>query len=109
MHPLPENSERYIQYHSGRYVICWVKRITWNLYRAIVRRDAHRAYKGMVGMYDQANRTAAEKTYRTAESAKSERVAEAWDHFKFHQRRNPNAEDGTGVSIKGMRSAEAST
>ncbi len=100
---LPEYSERNIQYKDRRYVVCWVKRLTPALVPAIARRDAQRNKKGLVGVFDEdlAARTAQKKTEE--KQSREARVYSGYDRFKFDLRKNPNAEDGTGVSIKGMK------
>lgn len=98
---LPENSEAYIQYHSKRYVVCWVKRLDMRLVRAVIERDSHRHAGGLAQAFDRKdaeNRTAQEQA---AGKLKQERVYEAFDRVKYFARKNPNAEDGTGVSVKG--------
>lgn len=99
---LPENSERNIQYRDKRYVVCWAKKITMALFNAIARRDSHRYGKGAVGLFDAELAKQDAKKSADTKRRKDERIYAGWDRFKFDLRRNPNAEDGTGVSIKGM-------
>lgn len=100
---LPEYSERNIQYRDRRYVVCWATRLTRDLVGAIARRDSHRVRRGLVGLLDE------DMAVRDAEKAKTERrttqdrVDAGYDRFKFNLRKDPNAEDGTGVSIKGYK------
>lgn len=98
---LPEYSERNIQYTDHTYVVCYAKKVDWPLLWAIVNRDSHRHKNGLVGMFDQEMATRDAVKSKKQKHATSERVYAAWDRFRFDLRKNPNAEDGTGVSIKG--------
>lgn len=100
---LPEYSERNIQYRDRRYVVCWAKRVTHRLLDAIVKRDGQRFKRGIVGVFDKNQADTAAGKRKEATFAKGERVYAAWDRFKFDRRKlGAGAEDGTGVSIKGM-------
>ncbi len=100
---LPEYSERNIQYRDHTYVVCWARKVDWPLLRAVASRDAQKFKKGLAGALDQEMASQAIAKEKTAKSVKDERVYAAWDRFKFDRRKNPNAEDGTGTSIKGMK------
>lgn len=102
-HLLPEYSDRNISYQDRRYVIVWSKTVDWRLYRKIVNLDSHKMQGGMVGQYRRNfHRGEAEKK-EEERKRKDERVYAAWDKFKYWQRKTPWAEDGAGVSIKGMK------
>lgn len=100
---LPENSERNIQYRTRTYVICWATRLTPALIPAIAQRDSHRSKKGLVGLFDQEIAATDARKKKELRARTDERVYAGWDRFKFDLRKNPNAEDGTGVSIKGVK------
>lgn len=102
-HILPEYSDRNISYKDGRYIVLWTRELDWRLYRKIVSLDSHKMNGGMVGQYRRNfHKGEADKKYAEGKR-KDERVYAAWDQFKHFRRKNPWAEDGTGVSIKGMR------
>jgi hypothetical protein len=100
---MPEYSERNIQFRDNRYVVCWAKRLTPALVSAIAKRDSHRVKKGLVGLFDRDQAERIDEKKKATRRATDERVYSGWDRFKFDLRKNPNAEDGTGVSTKGMK------
>lgn len=103
-HLMPEYSERYIGFKDRRYVVCFAKTVDWPLFSAIVQRDSHRQSKRAVGLFDKVMREQQEAKARQEQYERSERVYQGWDRFKFDRRKlGPGAEDGTGVSIKGMK------
>lgn len=103
-HLLPEYSERSIEFHDRRYVVCFAKHVDWRLYGAVVYRDCHRGEGQMVGAFDRSLIAAEKEKQKAAAQRKDERVYLGWDLFKHHQRKlGLNAEDGAGVSIKGMK------
>ena len=99
---MPEYSERSMQFRDKRYVVCWAKNLTREILGAVRRCDSHRPGMGnLVKLFDHEIVMAEESKKKSRIAATDERVYTAWDKFKFHLRKNPNAEDGSGVSIKG--------
>lgn len=99
---LPEYCERHIQHHDRRYVICWAQSVTWRLFFAMAASDTQRHRRGAVGMFDDNLRAVENARRRRDKHARDERVYEGYDRLKSYLRRTPWAEDGAGVSIKGM-------
>lgn len=101
-HILPELSERYITYQEKMYVICWTKNLDTRLVDAVVKRDSNRISGNYLASIDRKiidyyGKKKVDEAKRT-----DERCREAWDLMKYYARKNPTAEDGTGVSIKGL-------
>lgn len=100
---LPEYSERNFEYKDKRYVVAWAKKVTWSLLQAIANHDTYRHRKGAVGMLNDELKARDTKKAKDFKSRRDDRVYEGWHQFKHNLRRNPNLEDGTGTSIKGMK------
>lgn len=99
---LPFRSEKYIQYRSKRYVVCWTTHIDRRVFNAIVEKDTYRHKNLAVGRFDDALRRDKSERDRFEAREKDDRVREGFDRVKHELRHNHNLEDGTGVSIKGI-------
>lgn len=100
-HLLPEKSERYINYHSGRYPVCFAVKLNKALLPAIAQRDQVRMRGAFVGKYVEGLRQERDFKERGREKRADERAREGYELLKFIQRKNPGFADGAGVSIKG--------
>lgn len=103
-HTLPMASDKYISYHSHRYIICWSPHVDRRLYEAIVKRDGHRMRGGFVGELNRNLHARNEAMFKEREKKSKELAYGAYDYYRFLNRKHPEMEpETTGISMKGWK------
>lgn len=99
---LPENSERYILHRDKRYAVCYVDKVDERLLDVVTNRDTFKHKNRAQGIFDEHRTEFKEAKVKDEAERKDKRVREGFDQLKHYLRKTPWAEDGTGVSLKGV-------
>jgi hypothetical protein len=99
---MPELSERYISFHSGTYVIGWVKEITPSLLRMVRSKDQAQMAGGAKGQLYANLRATRDEREKVVVKRREETTYAGWDYMKFLGHNKPWLADGTGISTKGI-------